>query len=452
MLSLGENPSRKDVIEFLSGSSIFGNLGVFIGAGFSKAVMNNGGSEIALSWGQLLEKVSETIGVDYSSIEKKGIGYPEMATSVCAEHSDNASISYDEALSRLKREISIITNWYPSKESREEYSKYMLSLDPSWIITTNYDLIIESLLTGKGLPLGPNESLVSSKQQVPIYHLHGIRTNPEGIIISQEDYVALFRPNEYRQIKLALMVKESTTLLLGYALGDVNVLTAIDWSKNVFENKNNNYPHSVIQVYRTENPKTDPYRDRNGILIIEVASLAEFFDEYIPINLVKTEEHRQEQESLQALSERMTNPDDNFVAEFIDERAKRKAMLGELGNFSSNLLPGFISFLNHCIDETWVRAQVPKAFTAYDQNLIILLDIITAFKLETIPPDLLETCAYALNRVGYYVGLQLGKSHKAHRTFEARKKELSKEIVGELLHIAKQHSYSHLEELMRRVV
>jgi len=51
----------------------------------------------------------------------------------------------------------------------------------------------------------------------------------ELYIIVQEDYVGQFRPTEYRQIKMALMIKESTMLIIGYGLGDVNVLTALDW-------------------------------------------------------------------------------------------------------------------------------------------------------------------------------------------------------------------------------
>ena len=53
-----------------------------------------------------------------------------------------------------------------------------------------------------------------------MFHLHGVRTNPKEIIIAQEDYITLFRPSEYRQMKLALTIKESTTLFLGYGLGE----------------------------------------------------------------------------------------------------------------------------------------------------------------------------------------------------------------------------------------
>jgi len=35
-------------------------------------------------------------------------------------------------------------------------------IDPSWVITTNYDLVIEKLLTGKCVTLGPENYFVAA--------------------------------------------------------------------------------------------------------------------------------------------------------------------------------------------------------------------------------------------------------------------------------------------------
>ena len=134
---------------FISDSASYGNLGAFIGAGFSKAVLNDDANEIALSWGDLLEKASESIGVDYDKIWKTGVGYPEIASSICKLHSEGSKCEYAQSLSELKREIAALTSWYPDKEKRDKFSQYLECLSPSWIITTNYDMVIESLLTGK---------------------------------------------------------------------------------------------------------------------------------------------------------------------------------------------------------------------------------------------------------------------------------------------------------------
>jgi hypothetical protein len=98
-------------------------------------------------------------------------------------------------LSTLKREIAALTAWYPNRERRNIFASYLKCLSPAWIITTNYDLVIESLLTGKSIALGPNDPLSSPKGVTPVFHLHGLRTNPEGhpkaMLTTQTSAVAL---------------------------------------------------------------------------------------------------------------------------------------------------------------------------------------------------------------------------------------------------------------------
>lgn len=451
MFRLPDKLTRNDVLKFISKSASYGNLGAFVGSGFSKAVLNDGLSEVALSWGELLEHSCKRLEVDYAQIPKEGASYPDIASAICNKHSEEKGISYSKSLSCLKREIAALTSWYPDKEQRENFAKYLNWLSPSWIITTNYDLVIESLLTGKATPLGPNDSLSSPKGVIPVFHLHGIRTNPEEIIISQEDYVALFRPSEYRQIKLALTIKESTTLLLGYGLGDVNVLTALDWSKNVFKGESVNYPNDVIQVLRKDNPSETPYRDKNGIVIIETSNLSEFFGWFIDVRTKLLAEEQEERNQLEKLAAQLDDPDNQKIEKFIDDQAFRLSLLKILSQFSIHLISSFVTFLNKCIDETWTRTKPYGAFEGYNQNLTLVLDILTAFPANKFPPALFETAAYGLHRVGYYVGKTPGKSHAAAITWEKRKSELSVEMVDELKHFANQHHYNSLKSLIQTI-
>jgi len=111
--------------------------------------------------------------------------------------------------------------------------------------------------------------------------------------------------------------------------------------------------------------------------------------------------------------------------------------------------PGAVqSFLNKCIDETWLRSVPDGAFQGYNQNLIIILDILTSFPISRFPPALFQTAAYGLQRVGYYVGNEAGKSWAAKKTWDTRKGELTEEIVNELKSIADQHGYSYLQRLV----
>lgn len=451
MNSLSGNPTREQVLEFIFESSIYGNLGLFIGAGFSKAVLNNNYEKIALSWGELLKKASEKLEVDYNKIPKEGSGYPEIASYICKRHSIDSGTDYDQSLKKLKIEIAALTSWYPELEQREKYSEYLGWLSPSWIITTNYDMVIESLLLGKSIPLEPNDSLSSPKSIVPVYHLHGLRTNPESIVITQEDYISLFRPNEYRQIKLALTIKESTTVLLGYGLGDVNVLTALDWSKNVFSYEKENYPNDIIQIIRNSSPKESPYRDEHGVIIIETSDLSEFAEEFNKVRIIETKKKERERKKLTQLEEMLTNPDKDTIDLFIDDDSIRKKTLATLSKFSIDLISGFISFLDKCIDETWERSRANGAFEGYNKNLIIILDILLAFPLDKFPPALFQVVAQSLHRVGAYVGKNSGQSWDAYKTWEKRKVELSTELVDELKNISAQHGYHYVANLVKNL-
>ncbi|MBK8418871.1 SIR2 family protein [Candidatus Villigracilis saccharophilus] len=449
-ITITSSTTKQDVYKHISSSASYGNLGLFVGTGFSKAVLNDDDKQIALSWGELLEKICGKFDIDYDAIFKDGIGYPEIATKICLAYSEQSGKTYGQALSEVKRKVASLTSWYPNDKNRDEFLTYFEHLSVAWIITTNYDLVIESLLTGKSIPLGPNDQLTNPKNIIPIYHLHGMRTNPEEIVISQEDYVSLFRPNEYRQIKLALTLKESTVLLLGYGLGDVNVLTAIDWSKNVFKGGTVDFPQDVIQVLRKTNPIETPYRDRNGILIVETDEIRNFFNEYVEVRKEEIVREANITKSLASIQTMLNAPTQESINQFIDNNDFRKALIQILSSSPIHLTSGFISYLDKCLTETWIRTSPSNAFEGYNQNLRLLLDILTGFSTKNIPPALFQT-AYGLERVAYYIGTGSGESWAAARTWNNRKGEISADMVKELRDIANQYSYIRLKQLLNTI-
>jgi hypothetical protein len=176
--TLPKEPSRAEVLDFVFGSSKYGNLGLFVGAGFSKAVLNGGEDEIALSWGKLLEVAAKKMKIDPAPLEQVGLSYPEIASALCRSHSAANGMSFDDSLAVLKQTLGAATAWYPAEPERSEYAQYLKALAPSWIVTTNYDQVLECLLSGMSISLGPNDALSSSKGVIPIFHLHGARTVP----------------------------------------------------------------------------------------------------------------------------------------------------------------------------------------------------------------------------------------------------------------------------------
>jgi hypothetical protein len=184
-----------------------------------------------------------------------------------------------------------------------------------------------------------------------------------------------------------------------------------------------------------------PYRDHNGIVILETAELTHFFEEFLEARDALVEKHEKEQAALKELQVKLNSPDNSIISNFIDDSTSRAQLLKVLSRFSVYLVSGFLSLMEKCIDATWERSAPSGAFEGYNENLVIILDILTAFPFERFPPALFEVAARGLDRIAYYVGTDYGKSWSAYKTWEQRKGGLSLEIVKELRNVAEQYGY-----------
>ncbi|WP_231465329.1 SIR2 family protein [Pedobacter sp. Leaf132] len=444
-----EYKNKEEVFDLIAESSIYGNLGLFIGAGLPMAILNDAFTTVALSWPKLIEECCKNLKVDYNKINKAGSSYPEIATELCKVYAIENSIDYQQAVKKLKEKIADITSWYPEKGKRKEYAEYFESINPKWVITTNYDTIIESILTGKGYSLSPSDYMVSQSDQIPVYHLHGLRTNPDSIIITQEDYISLFRPNEYRQQKLPLTIKESLTVLIGYNLGDFNVLTAVDWSKNVYSDKNVLYPQGIIQFLYCQSPKTTPYLTQNGIIIIEFNDLSSLLAEL----KMKIDSNVDEYQSLMAdyrqFNQELLEAEDLDIVRFIDDDVHREDILKIFKDNDIMVISGLLEIYVRAIQKTWDRSGPSGAFHAYDENLKVTIDILINVELKRMPPALLESAAYNLNSVAYYVGDHIGKSHAAWQRWNKDRAKISEDTIKELMNISISRRYHNLKELLQ---
>jgi SIR2-like domain len=410
--------SRQKALKFILHAANYGNLGLFVGAGLPMAVLNQPGNPIALCWGDLLRAAAKEMKIEWTKeIAGDGDSYPAIATKLCKKHSEGTR-DYERSLKKLKSTIAHLTCWYPEPDRRRSFSGYLESLSPAWIITTNYDSVIETILTGKSVSLGPDDQLISPRAYIPIYHLHGRRTHPDELIVAQEDYVSLFRPNQYRQARLALALKESTVLLLGYALGDVNVLTALDWSKNVFANPEgyreyqfgephhpypyNRYPHGVIQILRKSNPRAEPYRD-GDVWVIETGELEAFFRELEPIGTAAKARADQRKDSI-ARTKYLEEPDEEAIKRFIEDDVGRNTTLHTLFNDPAPFVLPLISFLARALDATLHRYGPDETNRTYSKYLTIVLDLLRRRDLITIAPALFQSCALRLDHVGTNAG------------------------------------------------
>lgn len=440
---------RKDVLRKLFDAATFGNLGIFIGAGFSKAVVNTEAEDIALSWGELLRSAASIMEIDLGSLIQEGQSYPELASKLCATYAQQKSVTYDEAKLKLKNILSDETAWFPSGEVREKFSKHLKRMAPSWIATTNYDQVLECLLAGRCISLGPHDAFSSPRGVIPILHLHGSRAEPKEIIITQEDYVSLFRPTEYRQVRLALTIRESTTCLIGYGLGDVNVQAALDWSKNVYPNQAGDRPHEVVQLLWNPKPIQDPYRSNQGVLILEIESIESFFDEYRKHRIGWRKKLKKQKDDDEAVRAMLAEGKSEDIAKFIKDADWRKSVFESLTHADIRIAASLEVFLKKCFAETRIRSSRTNAFEEYGVDLGITIDLLTALPLKKFPTALLPVLVQNFNRLSMYIGYNSGDSWAAAKVWDKRKSELSDDMVREMLAISKQYLYTYAQNKLK---
>jgi hypothetical protein len=403
--------------------------------------MNGGGESIAKSWGELLETCAEHFKVRFKSINKPGNSYPQIASDLVRLIARKQKSSVEEAEAELKQIIADRTSLYPESKARKKYNGYFGILNPKWIITTNYDTVIESILTGVGHSLSPENQLLAPAGKIPVYHLHGIRTNPSSIVITQEDYVALFRPNQYRQQRLPLTIKESVTLLIGYGLGDFNVLTALDWSKNVFK-QSTSYQHEMIQLVYSETPNPTPYQ-RDGIHILEFDDLSKCMQEICVYVGRRKIEATKEAKRLKRIEKKYADPSEEMIDSFLANANARKKLLRRLKDSKHYYINGYLELLSRALDRVWMKARETNQFHEYNNYLCILLEITENIDFDSSPPALIQTISYGLDRVGYYVGPSRGEANAAYKTWLKRGPKLPTNTLKELANITKLNPKYH---------
>lgn len=423
-----------EIAQILYESAQDNSLGFFVGSGFTKAVLADNYDNRALTWLELLEAVVKSLGFDIDVMNLADKSMPEKASTICRYIADHSDYSYQEATLLFKKKVCQLTNWYPTKNSKKMYNAFFETLDVSWFITTNYDMILESILVGKGITLNPKDVLISKAHKVPIFHLHGTRYKPESIIITQEDYITLFRPNEYRQRKLSLLFKESTTVLIGYGLGDINVLTALDWMNNVYQHDGYiDYHNEVIQVlYVQENP-SEPYRNDANMIIIETSNIEDTLNDLTSLIDVLVTENQERQDEIIALNQELLNATDDYLENFIEDDVFRIKKMKELICLDEIYEDTLISFYEKVFKMAQEKTYIDNNFGAYDHKLKIILDYFIEIDMENMSPSIIQLFTESLNQLSKHLGYEVGRSWCAFETWNKRKVDLPDDIKEEIL-------------------
>lgn len=92
------------------------------------------------------------------------------------------------------------------------------------VITTNYDSVLENLFEEFSVMIGQDNMLLSNSLNIfEIFKIHGCITNPNSLVITEEDYNNFRSKLKYLSAKLLTIFVEHPIIFLGYGMGDVNI-------------------------------------------------------------------------------------------------------------------------------------------------------------------------------------------------------------------------------------
>lgn len=238
---------------------------LFIGSGFSRRYI---GLE---QWNELLRRFCREIkdfGY-YSSQHNQNL--PKAASEIARDFNEVwwSSGAYEASRSAnsgniknvssaLKYEIATyLSEISHNKSTDENLVKELESLsriNVDGIITTNWDLFLEELFPDYKVFVGQEELLFSNPQSIAeIYKIHGCASQPNSLVLTNEDYEEFESRNAYLAAKLITIFIEHPVIFIGYSISDENIQNIISSIvKCLGQEKLDAFGRNLIFVQRTK--------------------------------------------------------------------------------------------------------------------------------------------------------------------------------------------------------
>lgn len=119
-------------------------------------------------------------------------------------------------------QLKHLTTHAASDELKTELAS-LAKLGAHAVVTTNYDLLLESIFENYELIIGQNVFRQASIVVGEIFKIHGCVSDPTSIVFTKEDYKAFERDKKYLSAKLLTYFAEHPLLFVGYSATDENI-------------------------------------------------------------------------------------------------------------------------------------------------------------------------------------------------------------------------------------
>lgn len=443
--------TKESIFEKICIASRLDNLGFFIGSGFSKAIMHDSNGFMP-SWYELLKSLCNKYNID-DNIFKDGSTYPLIASKIVESVSTFDGIkNIEDAAVKVKESIANLVNIRPNNNVIENYREIFNEITPNWIVTTNYDSIIETIIGPKAYPILPNYLFYNTKNILPVYHIHGSILEPKSIVITNDDYARMMRPSDYRHSRLPILFKESTVLMIGYALGDINVISALDYRNNVYTNSSI-LDNCIIQLVYNEKIIEEKIYVRDNIYIYEYNSLKNVFNELCEYMKKYKSTIGKITKQVDEQTKAFICDGDDYIEKFVKNedgyRLKTIEFINKLDSSYCYIFNSYIPFLNRVFNSIMSNARCDGCFSFYADYLEILLDIISELKVQNMPTVFLNFLIERFVEIAPSIGLTKGCSYAAKDLWDRRKQEIPLNFIETLKYSINSMEYvSNLDGLI----
>lgn len=268
---------------------------LFLGSGFSLKYIK---SE---NWEGLLRRYSTLMNKPFERYRSLADGnWPKVGSLIAKDYHSYwfESSKLDEERNQNLQEMVSFSS--PLKVSVSSYLREIseITIDPevqldiellkkakiNGIITTNYDLLSEHIYPDFKVYKSQQELIFSPLQEIgEIYKIHGCCTEPNSLVITEEDYLDYNEKNAYLAAKLLTVFLEHPTIFLGYSLSDKNVRGILSSVvKCLDQNQVNQLSNRLFFVEYVDNHEGEPTIDKYEF---EIGGLI------LPLTRIRTKEY-----------------------------------------------------------------------------------------------------------------------------------------------------------------
>lgn len=249
-----------------------GQLCLFTGTGFSKAVTDND----APGWQGLLESICD-ITPDPKGLKEALFPAGGNSPLSLEESAQVISIELSKLEKNIHEEIAARIGMLSLKGDNSAISDF-LSKRTFKVVTTNYDKLLEALSGNSDChSLTPGLPIPRSHSRVKIYHVHGSIDSPKNMVVTSDDYFKFINGESYFSRKLSTVLHENTIVILGYSLGDTNLKAIISDYKGF--SRSHVIGSNIFLVSRSaiDQHIKDYYAHCYGIRVLDRTEVHDFF-------------------------------------------------------------------------------------------------------------------------------------------------------------------------------